>query len=180
MKGKDGIEEFIRRNRDAFDDKEPPASVWENIRSSVHPQQQVRGWWSELMMWRAAAVLFLALSVYLMVSGQEEEQRHDEGARVAMNEFNAVEAFYNDEISQKVQLIESIAVDEFGNEITPDFQRLEAMYLVLKEEMKSSPSKKVKDALVLNLLIRIDLLNQQLHKLEKDHEEGEGSNRSET
>ncbi|HEX5171206.1 MAG TPA: hypothetical protein VFW11_18645, partial [Cyclobacteriaceae bacterium] len=49
---------------------------------------------------------------------------------------------------------------------TNDFRQLEAMYLVLKEEMKIRPSKKVKDALVLNLLVRIDLLNQQLHKLE--------------
>jgi hypothetical protein len=40
------------------------------------------------------------------------------------------------------------------------------MYHVLKEEMKSHPSQKVKDALVLNLLVRIDLLNQQLHKIE--------------
>jgi hypothetical protein len=41
------------------------------------------------------------------------------------------------------------------------------MYMVLKEEMKSRPSQKVQDALVLNLLVRIDLLNQQLYKLEK-------------
>jgi hypothetical protein len=42
------------------------------------------------------------------------------------------------------------------------------MYSVLKEEMKNHPSQKVKDALVLNLLVRIDLLNQQLHNLEED------------
>jgi hypothetical protein len=47
------------------------------------------------------------------------------------------------------------------------------MYNVLKEEMKTSPSQKVKDALVLNLLVRIDLLNQQLHKLEKEYKKGE-------
>lgn len=180
MKGKDGIEDFIARNRGAFDDKAPPQSVWENIHSSLHPRRQVRGWWSELMMWRAAAVVFLALSMYLMVSGQRLDQPNDEGARVAMREFDDVEAYYIGEISQKVELIESIAADDTGGEITPDFQRLEAMYHVLKEEMKSAPSKKVKDALVLNLLIRIDLLNQQLHKLEKEDKQGEERNRSET
>jgi hypothetical protein len=45
------------------------------------------------------------------------------------------------------------------------------MYQVLKEEMKTRPSQKVKDALVLNLLIRIDLLNKQLHKIEKEGDE---------
>ena len=43
------------------------------------------------------------------------------------------------------------------------------MYLVLKEEMKNDPSQKVKDALVLNLLVRIDLLNQQLYRLENEY-----------
>ena len=41
------------------------------------------------------------------------------------------------------------------------------MYLVLKDEMEKRPSKDVKDALVLNLLVRIDLLNQQLNKLDQ-------------
>ena len=40
------------------------------------------------------------------------------------------------------------------------------MYLVLREQMKSHPSEKVKDALILNLLVRIDLLNQQIEYIE--------------
>jgi hypothetical protein len=47
------------------------------------------------------------------------------------------------------------------------------MYQVLREEMKVHPSQKVKDALVLNLLVRIDLLNKQLHNIEQEHPEGE-------
>jgi len=33
--------------------------------------------------------------------------------------------------------------------------------------MKRRPSQDVRDALVLNLLVRIDLINQQLNKLDK-------------
>jgi hypothetical protein len=44
--------------------------------------------------------------------------------------------------------------------------------MILKEEMKSQPSEKVKDALVLNLLVRINLLNQQLYKLDKEYGKG--------
>jgi hypothetical protein len=40
--------------------------------------------------------------------------------------------------------------------------------------MKAHPSKKVKEALVLNLLVRIDLLNQQLQALENNAEEQDG------
>ena len=173
MKERDRLDNFIRSNRDAFDDREPPVSVWENIQSSLHPRRRSGGLWSELMLWRAAAVLFLALSVFLFLSEGKSEPR-DENSQVALNEFDDVEAYYISEISQKVELIESIASDDAG-ELTPDFQRLEAMYLVLKEEMKNSPSRKVKDALVLNLLVRIDLLNQQLHKLEEEYKEEDGN-----
>jgi hypothetical protein len=64
------------------------------------------------------------------------------------------------------------------NGFTQDFQQLEAMYLVLKEEMHTHPSQKVKDALVLNLLVRIDLLNQQLHSLEKGYKAQEKDKKS--
>ena len=53
------------------------------------------------------------------------------------------------------------------DEITQNLKKLEAMYLVLKDEMKRKPSQDVRDALVLNLLVRIDLINQQLNKLDK-------------
>ena len=91
-----------------------------------------------------------------------------------LNEFTDVEQFYIEQISEKTALIEEFRRSEGLNGFTNDFKQLEAMYLVLKEEMKTRPSQKVKDALVLNLLVRIDLLNQQLHKLESgEYEETE-------
>jgi len=38
------------------------------------------------------------------------------------------------------------------DEITQNLKKLEAMYLVLKDEMKRRPTQDVRDALVLNLL----------------------------
>ncbi|HEY8512429.1 MAG TPA: hypothetical protein VIL31_10755, partial [Cyclobacteriaceae bacterium] len=62
------------------------------------------------------------------------------------------------------------------NGFTQDLYQLEAMYLVLKEEMERNPSAKVRDALVLNLLVRIDLLTQQLQKLDNGRRD-EGAKR---
>jgi hypothetical protein len=91
----------------------------------------------------------------------------------ALNEFTDVEAFYVQQISHKVELIGEFTESDGLNGFTRDFQQLEAMYQVLKEEMKARPSQKVKDALVLNLLVQIDLLNQQLHRLEKKQDTSE-------
>ncbi len=159
---KDQLEDFIHKNRSAFDDKEPADQVWNNIETTL-PLQIKNTLWNSVILWRAAAVLFMILSVYLLLPKHITHQLRND---VALTEFNDVEAFYVDQISEKVELIDKFKRNEGLNSFTHDFKQLEAMYMVLKEEMRNHPSQKVKDALVLNLLVRIDLLNQQLNNLE--------------
>jgi hypothetical protein len=176
---KDELEDFIRNNREAFDDKEPSEKVWRNVSASLGLRRT--GVWNSLIIWRAAAVIFMALSGYLLISKSGDPKTIDNSIASdhtiakdkSSTEFDDVEAFYFRQISEKVEMIDEFQKSEGLNGFTHDFQQLEAMYNVLKEEMKTSPSQKVKDALVLNLLVRIDLLNQQLHKLEKEYKKGE-------
>lgn len=159
------IEDFVKQNRSAFDDKEPSDKIWKNVETSVGLQRG--GWWNSLTLWRAAAVVFMVLSVYMFMERAGAKQPR--GSEMALREFKDVEAFYVEQISEKVEMIDEFQKNEGLNGFTQDFQQLEAMYMVLKEEMHARPSQKVKDALVLNLLVRIDLLNQQLHTLEKGY-----------
>jgi hypothetical protein len=160
---KDRIEDFIQQNRNAFDDKEPSEKVWTGVERALIFSSS--SWWNSVMLWRAAAVIFMVLSLYLLIPKDGSRKQNE----LALKEFTDVENFYAEQISEKVELIGSFQRNEGLNGFTHDFQQLEAMYLVLKEEMKTHPTQKVKDALVLNLLVRIDLLNQQLHKLEKGY-----------
>jgi hypothetical protein len=162
---KDELKDFVDRNREAFDDQTPSDKVWNKIESSLPAKQ--RSIWNSVVLWRAAAIVFMALSAYLLIPRGISKPKED----VAMKEFTDVEAFYIQQISEKVELIDDFQRNEGLNGFTQDFHQLEAMYMVLKEEMKNRPSQQVKDALVLNLLVRIDLLNQQLHKLEKESPE---------
>jgi hypothetical protein len=159
---KDELEDFVRKNRQAFDDKEPSPKVWKRIETSL--ALSPRSWTNAVVLWRAAAIFFMTLSLYLLIP---KEPMRAENA-LAMKEFTDVEAFYVQQITNKVELIGEFKENDGLNGFTHDFQQLEAMYLVLKEEMKTRPSSKVKDALVLNLLVQIDLLNQHLHRLEKE------------
>lgn len=169
---KDRLEDFIRKNRQAFDDKEPSAKVWRGIESSLGLS---RGYWKQpVYLWRAAAVFFMALSFYLWIP---KEPVKAENAQ-ALKDFSDVEAFYVQQISHKEEMIDEFSGSDGLNGFTHDFQQLEAMYLVLKEEMKTRPSQKVKDALVLNLLVRIDLLNQHLQKLEEEEVDPEQTQRA--
>lgn len=166
---KDQLDDFIHQNRSAFDDKEPSPEVWKGIEVSLGLPGT--SWWNSVNLWRAAAIVFMVLSGYLLIpkaAGKAENA-------LALKEFSDVESFYIQQISHKVELIDAFSKNDGLNGFTHDFQQLEAMYLVLKEELKASPSKKVKDALVLNLLVRIDLLNQHLHRLEEERNSKEES-----
>lgn len=162
----DQLENFVRKNREAFDDKEPSNAVWKRVAEKLPVDRKI-SWWNSVMMWRAAAVIFMALSLYLLIPPKPTRPQTND---LALKDFNDVETFYVEQISEKVELIDDMQKHEGMNDFTQNFKQLEAMYAVLKEEMKIHPSKKVKEALVLNLLVRIDLLNQQLHTLENDSE----------
>ncbi|HEY9005559.1 hypothetical protein [Ohtaekwangia sp.] len=163
------LEDFVNKNRASFDDKEPSEKVWKNIEASVRMQRG--GWWNSVAVWRVAAAIFMALAIYAWIPEGKATRvgNKPNTSDIALNDFKDVEAFYVEQISQKVEMIDELQKNEGLNGFTQDFQQLEAMYMVLKEEMHTHPSQKVKDALVLNLLVRIDLLNQQLHHLEKNY-----------
>lgn len=160
---KDSLEDFIRQNNTAFDDREPSERIWHRIRTQIFTSVS---WWNSVTVWRAAAVLLLGVCVYLALPRLENQKEN----ALALREFKDIESFYISQIASKVDQLEDHHSQAGLNGFTHDFKQLEAMYHVLKEEMKTHPSQKVRDALVLNLLVQIDLLNQQLHKLEKGEE----------
>lgn len=164
---KDQLEDFIRQNKAAFDDKTPAETSWRKISRVLFEKTSL---WNSVTIWRAAAVILFGVCVYLVLPRLQDRKEN----ALALKEFRDIESFYISEITHKVNQLSDQRGPESGlNGFTHDFQQLEAMYQVLKEEMKTHPSEQVKDALVLNLLVQIDLLNQQLHKVEEGREDNE-------
>jgi hypothetical protein len=155
------FEKFVEAHRDEFDDKTPSGHVWRRISGELFSTNDAI--WNSVIVWRAAAIVLLGLSMYLFLS--KPSASNDTRATVGLREFGDIESFYSAQIIEKAALIsnEGTFVDDT---FTQDLQKLEAMYAVMSEEMKKHPSEKVKDALVLNMLVRIDLLNQQIQRLE--------------
>ena len=160
---KDSLKGFIREHREEFDEKQPSDRVWSKIQSRL-PGKRIT-LWSNVQVWRAAAALFLALSVYLMVSHSYNQSMGADRAKLQV-EFIDLENFYNGQIADKVEMISNIQEFNDTDSFAQDLEKLDAMYQVLREQMKSHPSEKIKDALILNMLVRIDLLNQQIKNLE--------------
>lgn len=162
---KDSLKDFIHQHRDGFDDKTPGEKAWNKIEASL-PAGKTISLWNSVSVWRAAAILFLGLASYFFVTGNQSTRQKKELATL-QGEFSDLEMFYSSEIAEKVELINHFDQTHESDQFTQDFKKLDAMYQVLKEQMKIEPTQKIRDALVLNLLVRIDLLNQQLHSLER-------------
>jgi hypothetical protein len=158
------LKDFVNQNREALDTRQPSDKVWNGIESSL-PQMKQHSLWNSLVVWRVAAVLLLGLSVFLFATRPTSTFRRSEIVKI-QKEFLDQELFYKDQIAEKVALIDNLNNAFEDDLFTEDFQKLDAMYQVLLEEMKTKPSEKVRDALILNMLVRIDLLNQQIKKLE--------------
>jgi len=160
---KDNLEQLVKENRAAFDDKIPRPAVWEKIASTLNDKPTLH--WA----WKAAAVIFFVSTIGLSTQIYFSESQDQANNSIAeAGEFKAVEDYYFELISEKKSLIydyeaKDIRIDQ---DFEQDLQKLDAMYLVLKEEMEANPSKKVVDALILNLLVRIDILNEQLQELD--------------
>lgn len=173
---KDSLRDFIDKNRESFDNREPSNKVWDSVKSNLKSEKS--NWWNAVSMWRAAAIVFMGLSGYLFVRDNKDNYKADginrnEKLEVVQlqGEFSDLENFYSDQIEQKVELINEITGLDENDNLSQDLSKLDAMYQVLREQMKTNPSEKVKDALILNMLVRIDLLNQQIHQIEKSKQE---------
>lgn len=159
---KDQWKDFFEQNRNAFDAKEVPGTVWTNIHQTLFGK---KSGWQPIRYWQAAAVVFFALSAFLLTKDNFIEKQS-----MNLGEFSATESFYIEQIAEKMKMIHAVNASDL-NGFTQDFQQLEAMYMVLKEEMNQRPSEQVKDALILNLIVRINMLNKQLQEVEESSQE---------
>ncbi|MBS1681726.1 MAG: hypothetical protein JST48_08445 [Bacteroidetes bacterium] len=163
---KDLLKKFVDENREGFDNKNTPESAWTKIEASL-PKKSKQFFLNSVPFWRAAALILLGLSLYLLTVKTDSVQDKKETAE--LKGFSDLESYYSMQITEKMDLISQYQSRVEGNEdeITQNLKKLQAMYLVLKDQFKKHPTEDVRDALILNLLIRVDLMNQQLNKFDK-------------
>ncbi|MEO1049467.1 MAG: hypothetical protein AAFX87_02530 [Bacteroidota bacterium] len=166
----DKLEEFVQNNRSQLDDETPSDQVWQSIDQGMGAQQNGPGF--KAWLWKAAAVIFFVTSAYLLVDKYQSRPTEPVQPTLALVEetgFKDVESYYISLIGEKKEQIYSFETRnvEVDESFERDLYRLDAMYQVLKEELAGNASPEVIDALTLNLLVRIDILNEQLHDLEE-------------
>jgi len=171
---KDELEQLVRDNKVAFNDQEPRKKVWKKI------DQQLNDRSGYSWVWKVAAVLFFLSTVGLsfFVNNNDKSVETTIADTSIKKDFDGVESYYLDQISEKKAEIYQYEGNErvVNQHYEQDLQKLDAMYQVLKEEYNTNPSQKVIDALTLNLLVRIDILNKEIEALESGQAESEDNN----
>ncbi|KAA6439595.1 hypothetical protein FEM33_11630 [Dyadobacter flavalbus] len=177
---KDRLERFVRDNRDGFDTFLPQDSLWSQIESKLHNEipvvseksrKKIRRLNNPYFDWRIAAGVFLALGVgFLVYLNNEYGITRD--PRVALKvptyarEFNQ----YNNAIEQKREEIIKLARNnpEIYKDFSTDLESLEVSYRNLRSSLSNAPNQEaLLEAMVRNLQLQVDLLNQQLHILQR-------------
>jgi hypothetical protein len=148
----DSMEEFFRKHREALDSEIPGSQVWDGIRNKLNPQPKSQ------IYWKVAAVFFFFCSVGLFLSGAKWGTgifSEDPAQGAALTD---IENFYTVKINQREAWIAENAFAGMNPGI--EYQRLTSMYEVLRLAWEKNPSGELRDAMALNLIIRLDILNR--------------------
>lgn len=166
----DKLEAYIRENRQSIEQQHPPESVWNKIENRLRPVSKN----SLIIYWQAAAVIFFALSIGLLVKNY---QTSNELRAYSFNnaEFLDTEEYYFKVIQDKESLLISSLVHhpDLVADFKTDLEELTKNYKILKADFDTNKSEEVLSALIKNLQLQQELLNNQLniiHLINKENE----------
>jgi hypothetical protein len=178
------IERFIRDNREDFDTFEPSGNLWAKIEENLTQNQA--GFSSEnptftgnlvkkqpnffLKYWKIAASIFLIMGCLSLFYVSKNPQSSES---VIAN----VSPEYGKQVSQYVSLVESKReeLDDLAQqnpvlyqEFSDDLEKLNQDYQNLKTELPQTTNQEdLVKAMIQNLKIQVEILNQQLEVIEK-------------
>ena len=166
----DKLEKYIQDRREEFEPLEPGNDIWDKISEDLDKGNTHQGF-IKSWIWKAASVVLLLTVIGLLL---ERQYRHVKEVVLNQQEgqsidFSQVEDYYNSQISLKRAEIQGYLQSDpsFHKEFTSDIVHLDSLYSNLKKELTYNKNQKIIDAMIVNLQVRIEILNQQLNILKK-------------
>ncbi|MBO0934259.1 hypothetical protein [Fibrella aquatilis] len=182
------LENFIREHRDEFEQDAPTYAFWQRLAAQLPPPAGdnhsaengqnkpsgpflgvQRGSGVARRWWAVAASIVVLLGVLWWVNARY--------AATEQPEVVAVSPAYAKEVAQYASLIDdkrdelkALAANNPGlyQQFANDLDRLETSYLALKKDLPETPNQELLiQAMIQNLQLQIDLLNEQLRVIER-------------
>lgn len=172
------LEKFIDDNRNDFDDKIPSSKVWENIEASViMKNEEKKIITTPFFKWSLAAGLLLLIGISALIilnnnkkHSEPEIAKHDNTVdssiyRLAPEEAPQMNQFAKlIEVKQEELKILSKEQPQLYQKFTKDITQLDSSYNILKKQLGKTPNKEMLiEAMIQNLQLQLNVLNQQLN-----------------
>jgi hypothetical protein len=170
------LEDFIKANREEFDDLEPSAGLWSRIEQQmpatvvdINPKKKEAKTFSLGFVLRVAAIVVVVMgvgfSIYLKTSkpaGVNLAAINPEYAKQQVQYTSLIE-------TKRTELKELTKSDpQLYEEFSGEIVKMEASYKKLKKDLATSPNQeRVLRAMIRNLQIQTEVLNQQLQVIEQ-------------
>jgi hypothetical protein len=165
----DNLEQFIKKNREAFDLKPPPEHLWSAIsqqldagspKETTAPALKVRtAAWRQYLRPAAAAVILLtagfAIGTFL---ARRNAPAHTLAA--VYPEYAEVEKYYQRQISNGISRLAGLQERAL---VQQDLQKLDTLYQQLLSDLQTAPpqaASRIVEAMINNYKTRIEILEQ--------------------
>ncbi|HEX5023983.1 MAG TPA: hypothetical protein VFV68_01870 [Agriterribacter sp.] len=178
------LNRFINHNREGFDIEKPPEKVWEQIEKDLNAGVSKPVHSLKKKSWSVAAAVVLTITLaagyFLFNRGNFANQglaktktdlpANDIDIAAIDPVYAQHAAHFSELIEEKQKELKAIQQDEPALYATFSFdvQRLDSAYTVLKLQLPQNPNKEeLLEAMISNLQLQIELLNQQLSIIQK-------------
>lgn len=163
----DRLEDFIKTNREAFDQFEPSEKLWEQISKSKQKSKKV--YFANYLI-RAAAVIAVAVifSVVAIKFGVLNSEKLAKADDPELLELIEAEAYYASQVNEKMAEIRKcyVTFPEIKDDVEMDLNELQEMYNTLKIDLNENISKKaVIEAMIENNRYRLKMVDQVLEQI---------------
>jgi hypothetical protein len=164
----DRLEDFIKDNREAFDQFEPSEKVWENISKQKGKSRKISmvSYFLRVAAVVTSAVVFTVLITKTNIFNSEEAKAQPEDPE--LRELIEAEAFYASQVNEKMNEIRKCydTFPEIKEEVETDLTELQEMYDVLKIDLNENISKKaVIEAMIENNRYRLKMVDDVLDQI---------------
>lgn len=163
------LEDFIKNNRQEFEEKEVPSKMWEKISVEIQPKVKSRSLSNSTILRIAASAIFLITIGYF--AGKYGKSTAENSDLVALNPSYAKDVvLYSSFVSDKRKELEKIKQSrpDLLKQFENDWTELDQSYKKLKADLPNNPNQEeLVKAMIQNLQWQIQVLNQQLEILEK-------------
>ena len=169
------LEDFIKANREEFDDIEPRVGLWDNIEQQLPamviemPKRQQAKTFSLGFVLRVAAIIVVVMGIGFAAYLRTGKPAGVDLAAISP-EYAKQQVQYTSMIETKRTELKELTksdpqlYEEFSGEIV----KMEASYKKLKKDLATSPNQeRVLRAMIRNLQIQTEVLNQQLQVIEQ-------------